>query len=157
MERLSISKSELPERVNMEECVFCGIVEGKVPSSVVYRDDTVMAFMDINPVNTGHVLVVPMKHFAELADMDEETGQRLFRVTMRVQKAVRASGVRCEGINLFLADGEAAFQEVFHVHMHVFPRFKGDDFKIDADWSTHPPRAELDEIATKIRTAYIEA
>ena len=140
----------------MGECVFCGIVEGKVPASVVHRDDTVMAFMDIRPVNTGHVLVIPLKHFVELSQMDEETGLRMFQVTMRVQKAVRASGVRCEGINLFLADGEAAFQEVFHVHMHIFPRFKGDDFKIEADWSKQPPRAELDEVAAKIRSAYLE-
>ncbi len=140
----------------MAECVFCRIIEGKVPASVVYRDDMVAAFMDIRPVNTGHVLVIPLKHFTELSDMDEETGLRLFQVTMRVQKAVRASGVRCEGINLFLADGEAAFQEVFHVHMHIFPRFKGDDFKIDADWSKQPPRAELDEVAAKIRSAYTE-
>ena len=136
------------------DCVFCGIVETSVPSSVVYRDAVVMAFMDIRPVNTGHVLVIPLKHFTELSDMDETTGMRLFQITMRVQKAIRASGVRCEGVNLFLADGEAAFQEVFHVHMHVFPRFKGDDFKISADWSRQPPRAELDEVAAKIRSAY---
>ena len=140
----------------MGECVFCEIVESTVPTSVVYRDDMVMAFMDIRPVNTGHVLVIPMKHFAELADMDEATGIRLFQVTMRVQKAIRASAVRCEGINLFLADGEAAFQEVFHVHMHIFPRFKGDDFKIEADWSKQPPRGELDEVAAQIRSAYSE-
>ena len=138
----------------MGECIFCQIVEGKVPASVVHRDDVVMAFMDIRPVNTGHVLVIPLKHFAEMSDMDEETGMRLFQVTMRVQKAVRASGVRCEGINLFLADGEAAFQEVFHVHMHIIPRFRGDSFKIKADWSRQPSRADLDDVAGKIRGAY---
>jgi histidine triad (HIT) family protein len=138
------------------ECIFCQIIEGKVPASVVHRDDVVMAFMDIRPVNTGHVLVVPLRHFAEMSDMDEETGMRLFQVTMRVQKAVRASGVRCEGINLFLADGEAAFQEVFHVHMHIIPRFRGDSFKIKADWSRQPPRTELDEVAANIRHAYPE-
>ena len=138
----------------MGECIFCQIIEGKVPASVVHRDDVVMAFMDIRPVNTGHVLVVPLRHFAEMSDMDEETGMRLFQVTMRVQKAVRASGVRCEGINLFLADGEAAFQEVFHVHMHIIPRFRGDSFKIKADWSRQPSRADLDDVAGKIRGAY---
>jgi len=137
-------------------CIFCGIVEGSVPSSVVYRDETVMAFADINPVNRGHVLVIPLKHFTELSDMDEATGMRLFQVTMQVQKAIRASGVRCEGVNLFLADGEAAFQEVFHVHMHVFPRFRGDDFKISAGWSEQPTRSELDEVAAMIRSAYPE-
>jgi histidine triad (HIT) family protein len=136
------------------ECIFCQIIEGKVAASVVHRDDVVMAFMDIRPVNTGHVLVVPLRHFAEMSDMDEETGMKLFQVTMRVQKSVRASGVRCEGINLFLADGEAAFQEVFHVHMHIIPRFRGDSFKIKADWSRQPSRADLDDVAGKIRGAY---
>lgn len=138
------------------DCVFCEIVAGNIPSSLVYSDDMVMAFMDINPVNMGHALVIPLKHFVELSDMDEATGMRLFQVTMRVQKAIRASGVPCEGVNLFLADGEAAFQEVFHVHMHIFPRFKGDDFKISADWSKQPPRSELDEVAAKISGAYTE-
>lgn len=138
----------------MSDCVFCGIIAGDVPSGIVYQDDVVLAFMDINPVNSGHVLVVPRQHAPYLADMDEETGAHLFRVTMRIAQAIRSSGVKCEGINLFLADGEAAFQDVFHTHMHVFPRFKGDAFKIDADWSIHPPRFELDDVATKIRTAY---
>ena len=140
----------------MSECVFCEIVDGRLPASVVFRDDLVMAFMDIRPVNMGHVLVIPLKHFVELSDMDEETGLRLFQVTMRVQKAIRSSGVRCEGINLFLADGEAAGQEVFHVHMHIFPRFKGDGFKITVDWSQQPSREELDELAAELRSAYPE-
>ena len=138
----------------MPNCIFCSIVAGTSPASVVYEDGIAMAFMDIGPVNPGHVLIVPRQHFTYMADMDEDTGAHLFRVAMRVQRAIRASGVRCEGINLFLADGEAAFQEVFHVHLHVFPRFEGDPFKIDADWDVHPPREELDATAVKIRSAY---
>ena len=138
----------------MSDCVFCGIIAGKVPSSIVHQDDIAIAFMDINPVNTGHVLVVPRQHAPYLADLDEDTGAHLFKVTMRIAQAIRNSGVRCEGVNLFLADGEAAFQEVFHAHMHVFPRFKGDAFKIDADWTVHPPRHELDAVSARIRAAY---
>jgi len=138
----------------MSDCVFCDIVGGKFPVSTVYEDDVVAAFMDISPVNPGHVLALPKRHFPYMADMDERTGAHLFKVTMRVAQAIRQSGVRCEGINLFLADGEAAFQEVFHLHMHVFPRFEGDPFKIDADWSVKPSREELDKIAAKIRAAY---
>jgi len=73
---------------------------------------------------------------------------------MQMAKALRHSGVQCEGINLFLADGEAAFQEVFHVHMHVFPRFEGDPFEIQANWQVKPSRQELDEIAARIRRAH---
>ncbi|MDQ5825456.1 MAG: HIT family protein [Chloroflexota bacterium] len=135
----------------MSDCVFCDIIAGELPSSLVYEDALVVAFMDIQPVNTGHVLVIPRKHFTYLSEMDEETGAQLFRVGMRVQEAIRRSDIRCEGINLFLADGEAAGQEVFHVHLHVFPRFEGDAFKIDAEWGIFPPRQELDEVAGKIK------
>src|SRR5207247_7719514 len=106
------------------------------------------------PIKSGHALVIPKKHVAYISEMDEDTGAHLFKITMRVAQAIRKSGVRCEGINLFLADGEAAFQEVFHLHMHVFPRFKGDPFRIDADWSARPSCEELDRTASTIREAY---
>jgi histidine triad (HIT) family protein len=137
----------------VDECIFCGIARGEVRASIVYSDDVVMAFMTTGPVNPGHLLVIPRTHVALMAEMDEATGAHLFTVTMRLAEAIRRSGVRCEGINLFLADGEAAFQEIFHLHMHVFPRFKGDAFKLDADWTVHPPREELDEVAATIRRA----
>jgi histidine triad (HIT) family protein len=113
-----------------------------------------MAFLTIGPVTEGHLVVIPKKHAAYLEELDEKTGMHLFRIAMRLQLALRTSGLKCEGINLFLADGEAAFQAVFHVHLHVFPRFKGDPFKILADWSIRPPREELDRVARKIRKAY---
>jgi histidine triad (HIT) family protein len=138
----------------MSDCVFCGIVAGTESASVVYGDDLVLVIMDIGPVNTGHVMVIPKRHAASLVDLDEATGMHLFRIAQRTAAAIRRSGLRCEGINLFLADGEAAFQEVFHVHLHVLPRFQGDTFKINADWSVHPPRAELDAVAAQIRAAY---
>lgn len=135
------------------DCDFCAIVAGSVPASIVYDDADLLAFMDIGPVTPGHLLVIPKRHAPYLADLDEATGARIFTVAMRLARALRASGLRCEGINLFLADGEAAFQEVFHTHLHVFPRFAGDSFRIDADWSNTPSRAELDEIAAQVRAA----
>ncbi|MAG36903.1 MAG: HIT family protein [Dehalococcoidia bacterium] len=135
------------------DCVFCDIVVGKAPASVVYQDELVMAIMTIGPVTPGHLMVLPKRHYPYMRDMDEETGMRLFKVTLRMERAIRESGVRCEGIDLFLADGEAAFQEVLHLHMHVFPRFKGDSFRIEADWSVKPPRDELDSVAQQIRRA----
>lgn len=135
------------------DCPFCAMAAGASPASVAYEDDRVIAFMDTGPVNPGHLLVVPRRHAASLADLDEDTGAHLFRVTLRMAAAVRGSGVRCEGVNLFLADGEAAFQEVFHAHVHVFPRFRGDGFRVDADWSQRPARDELDRVAALIRRA----
>jgi histidine triad (HIT) family protein len=137
----------------METCVFCDIVAGKAPASIVYEDEMVSAFLTVGPVNPGHVLVIPKQHIPFLSDLDEVTGSHLFIITMQMAGAIRHSGVQCEGINLFLADGEAAFQEVFHVHMHVFPRFEGDPFEIQANWHIKPSRQELDEIAANIRQA----
>jgi histidine triad (HIT) family protein len=137
----------------MEDCAFCDIVAGTAPSSIVYDDDVVMAFLDIQPVNPGHTLVIPKRHYAGMAEMDEETGMHLFKITVQIAQAIRESGVQCEGINLFVADGEAAFQDVFHVHIHVLPRFSGDSFKIDADRGDQPSRSELDRVARLIRDA----
>lgn len=138
----------------MDDCIFCQIVSGELPASVFYEDDIVFGVMTIGPVTTGHAMVVPKKHVAYLADMDEETGRQLWTVTQRTAAAIRNCEVRCEGINLFLADGEAAFQEIFHVHMHVFPRYAGDPFKLVADWDIKPPREELDSVAGQIKLAY---
>lgn len=137
----------------MGDCIFCQIVEGIAPASVIYEDALAIALMDLNPVNDGHALVIPRKHVALLADTDEQTAMHLFRIAQRTAAAIRASGVRCEGVNLFLADGEAAFQEVFHLHLHVFPRYEGDAFRISADWQRRP-RQELDAVAQEIRSAY---
>ena len=136
----------------MSECIFCDILSGKLPSSVVYQDDGCTAFMDIQPVNPGHVLVIPNSHAACLAELEEGVGSDLFSVAQRVAAALRTSGLRCDGVNLLLADGEAAGQEVFHVHLHVIPRFDGDGFgfKFPPGYSNKPERSELDAIALQI-------
>ncbi len=134
-------------------CVFCEIVAGRLPASVVYRDERVLALMDIRPVTTGHVLVVPRRHADGLADLAEEDGAQAFRVARRLAVALRASGVRCEGVNMFVADGAVAMQEIFHFHLHVFPRYPGDSFRLTADWSRQPPREELDRVAGALRAA----
>jgi histidine triad (HIT) family protein len=133
------------------DCVFCKIVGGNAPATIVYEDDTVVVFLDINPVTPGNMMVVPREHLPALADLDSETGARIFNVAQRMAAALRESGLRCEGVNLFYADGEAAFQEVFHAHLHVFPRFDGDGFGLVANWDTQPPRSELETIGEQIR------
>lgn len=138
----------------MTDCVFCRILAGDLPASFVYRDDRCAAFMDIQPVNAGHLLVVPVRHASFLADMDGAAATELMRVGHAAAAALRASELRCEGVNFFLADGEAAMQEVFHVHLHVIPRFRGDGFglKFSPEYYTRrPPREELDQVAAAIR------
>jgi histidine triad (HIT) family protein len=138
----------------MTQCIFCELVAGRGALSPVYEDEHVLAFLDVAPVNPGHLLVIPKRHRASLDELDEETGIQLFRVAQRLAGAVRQAGVRCEGVNLLVADGAAAGQEVFHIHLHVIPRFQGDRFKIDADWNIQSCRTELDEIANQISRAY---
>lgn len=133
------------------DCVFCRIVAGTADASVVYQDDRLLAFCDLNPVNPGHVLIIPKIHCVGLADLAESDGTRMFIVAQRLAAAVRSCGMRCEGVNLFLADGEAAGQEVFHVHLHVFPRYSGDYFRLDSG-QRRASRKVLDEIAARVRS-----
>jgi len=141
----------------LRECVFCQIVAGAAPASVVYSDEKVLAFLDVQPVNPGHVLVIPKVHAARLSELEEETGAQIFRVAMRMSKALARSSVRCEGVTLLLADGEAALQEVPHVHLHVVPRFKGDGFglKFGPKYGKKADRKELDNVAGSIREAIV--
>lgn len=137
----------------MVNCIFCEILANRQPASLVYQDELCTAFMDIQPINPGHLLVVPNRHAANLVMLDPETGARLFQVAQRLAQAVRQSGVNCEGVNFFLADGEAAGQDVFHVHLHVIPRYRGDGFglRLPAKYYLRPGREKLDEVAGMIR------
>ena len=136
-----------------ETCVFCRLVAGTLPISIIAETDDILAVMDIQPVNPGHALVIPKAHAPYLADLNASLAAQIFAMGLRVAAALRASGIRCEGVNLFLADGEAAGQEIFHAHLHVFPRFNGDGFGLQFNpaYFTLPPRAQLDEAAGRIR------
>ncbi len=138
----------------MSDCEFCKIISGEYKSSKVYEDDSILAFMDIQPVNEGHVLIIPKKHVELIADLDNETSAKMFTVTNKINKALRRSDLKLEGINYFLADGEAGGQEVFHTHLHIYPRFNGDGFGMIYNENYRkilPKRAELNNIAEKIQ------
>jgi histidine triad (HIT) family protein len=121
----------------------------------VYRDERVTAFLDHHPVTAGHLLIVPNAHLPSLAELPEAVGAHLFVVGKRLATALYSSSLPCEGINLFLADGAAAFQEVLHAHLHVIPRTAGDGFTIDSSaWRQPRPAADvLDAHAQAIQTA----
>ncbi len=137
----------------MENCIFCKIINGQIPSFKVYEDDFTFAFMDISPINPGHLLVVPKKHFAETKDYDEVTGGYVFNTAVKIEKALRKSNiVTCEGTNFFVANGTAAGQEVFHSHLHIIPRYKGDNFKVRIEKSEKPSMDELKNIASIVNS-----
>jgi histidine triad (HIT) family protein len=141
-------------RSQKSECIICKLLDGSEPASFIYRDDMCAAFMDIQPVNPGHLLVVPNEHAPLLKDLNARSAAHLMGIAHRLAAVLRASGLHCEGVNMFLADGEEAGQEVFHVHLHVFPRYRGDGFglRFGPDYVKRE-RAELDKAAGEIREA----
>jgi histidine triad (HIT) family protein len=125
-----------------EACIFCRIVAGKEKASFVAQGTDAVAFLDLHPINEGHTLVVPRKHAVSIGDVDEVAAVAMWSMARRIAAALRLSGLRCEAINLFLADGAAAGQEVFHSHLHVIPRFEGDGLEPSSRRTTaRPPNA----------------
>lgn len=112
----------------MPDCIFCKIIKGEIPSSKVYEDKKVFAFLDINPINKGHVLVVPKNHSLDLSDMADEDIKNLFIAAKKIANAVmKATGA--QGCNLGMNNRKAAGQLVMHSHLHIIPRFEGDGLK----------------------------
>jgi histidine triad (HIT) family protein len=139
--------------VNQATCIFCEIIAARAEGTFIYRDAVCAAFLDIQPVNPGHVLIVPVRHVADLRATHPEEWSKVADLGRTVAAALRASDLKCEGVNLFLADGASAGQEVFHTHLHVFPRFKGDGFglRFPESYRDLPPRRDLEAVADLIR------
>lgn len=136
------------------DCVFCEIAAGESPASFVYKDDVMLAFLDIQPINRGHLLVMPRAHRMLMHEYDEVTLTRTWQLVGRLAMALRTSGLDVEGINILVADGEAAFQDVPHFHVHVIPRRQGDGFGLTfpPDYESPPARHELDAVAAHVRS-----
>ncbi len=130
-------------------CIFCRIVKGELPSTRVYEDDMMLAFLDINPVSKGHTLVIPKAHYATLLDMPEELARPLIAALARVGKAVMAA-TGAQGFNCLQNNFAASGQIVHHAHWHVIPRFDGDGL---THWPHKPADpASLQAVADAIRT-----
>ncbi len=134
-----------------ENCLFCKIISGEIPSYRIYEDDAVYAFLDIYPASEGHTLVAPKKHFSNFTDMKAEDVALLFEASRKVTAAVEKA-FSAEGSNIGINNGEVAGQEVPHVHVHVIPRKKGDGGRgIKSIVWTEPDTTNLGEVAEKIR------
>ncbi|MGB7364289.1 MAG: HIT family protein [Rhodococcus sp. (in: high G+C Gram-positive bacteria)] len=136
----------------MTECVFCDIVAGRAPATVVYETDSVLAFLDIRPVTRGHTLVVPKVHSSGLASLDPGVGGKVFAAGQTLAAAMRRSTLAADGVNLAMNDGRAAFQTVFHTHLHVVPRHHGDRIRFVAGMLTRR-QSEPEATARAIRDA----
>jgi len=113
----------------MEDCLFCKIVKGEIPCFKVYEDAKVLAFLDIAPVNKGHVLVIPKKHAANIFDIEAEDLDAVSEAVRKIAPALKET-LGAKGVNIQSNNGEAAGQVVMHSHIHIIPRFEGDGLKL---------------------------
>jgi histidine triad (HIT) family protein len=133
----------------MNDCVFCKIVAGQIPSTRVHEDEYTLAFMDLGQVNPGHVLVAVKKHAANLFELEVAQAEAIARATVKISKAIKKA-FEPEGLSVYQANGKAAGQTVFHYHVHLLPRHAADGMELV--WPVkNPPRAKLESNAEKIR------
>ena len=132
-----------------DNCIFCKIAAGEIPSYTIYEDDDFKAFMDISPASKGHTILIPKQHADNVFDLDETVASKLLPVAARIAKALKAE-LKCDGLNLLQNNGEAAGQTVFHFHMHLIPRYKVD--KVVVKWVEDKYEGEpLDQLSDKIK------
>jgi histidine triad (HIT) family protein len=134
-----------------DSCVFCRIVGGQAPAAVVYEDEATLAFLDINPANRGHVLVIPKRHARDIFDVGDDDACHVMRTVRRIAQAIDQS-LQPDGVNLIQANRRAAFQSVFHFHVHVIPRWWQDG--LVPIWRHKPEDPQvLQDVAARIRAA----
>jgi histidine triad (HIT) family protein len=139
------------ERLPEDKCAFCEIVAGNVPASIVFQDDLTMAFVDLRQFHPGHTLVIPRRHLRDVRELDDPTGAALMSTISRVTRAL-ANAFGPEGLSLWHSIGEAAFQEVPHLHIHVHPRFKDDGvLQVYPSPPATPAKQKMDEYAAILR------
>ena len=131
----------------MEDCIFCKIVKGEIPCAKIYEDEKTFVFLDINPVNIGHALVISKKHFINIYDTPEDITAGMAKTAKKISRALQSIGAG--GVNIIMNNEKAAGQLVFHTHIHVIPRFEGDGF---IHWHGKRPYkdGEMNEVAKKI-------
>ena len=133
----------------MSECIFCQIVSGQIPSSKVYEDEEVLAFLDITQVTKGHTLVIPKHHYRNMLEMDAEAASSLFARVPKIAKQLQEK-LGASGVNIINNNEEAAGQTVFHTHVHLLPRF-GESDGLKLTFETHEPDfAALAQLAQEV-------
>ena len=129
--------------MNKDDCIFCKIANGEIPSAPVYEDSVCRVILDVNPANKGHALIIPKEHFDNIYSIDAETAAKIFTIATEVAKAQKAE-LNPDGLNILQNNGEAAGQTVFHFHMHLVPRYIKDN--VTMTWI--PGKADTEELST---------
>lgn len=133
-----------------ENCIFCKILAGEIPSATVYEDDSFKAILDVNPAVRGHVIILPKNHAANLFELPDEDASKVMIVAKKIAKAVKET-YHCDGVNILQNNGKAAGQTVFHLHVHVIPRFTGDTDTINIGWRPGETPEDMEAIADEIK------
>jgi histidine triad (HIT) family protein len=131
-----------------ENCIFCKIVNKQAPASIIYEDNTIMAFLDIRPLNMGHTLIIPKDHYVDIFDIPENELSQMHKVAKQVSLAVKKA-TSADGISIFQQNGKAAGQDIFHIHVHVVPQFEGQRLPSFSSLQL-VERSKLNEMAKKI-------
>jgi len=137
----------------MPDCIFCRIAAGTLPAEVVLDTPRVLAFLDIAPVHYGHTLVIPKEHYQNLLDLPDDLWLEIGRVSRRVARALKQA-LYASGFNIGMNNFEAAGQVVFHTHLHVIPRYRGDGLLLFPQ-GTYPP-GDLKKVGQQLRQALVE-
>ncbi len=132
----------------MKNCLFCKIIKGDIPSTKIYEDKRFLAFLDINPINRGHTLLIPKKHSRNIFDIDNQTLQRISLIIKKLSTAIKES-LNVDGINIHINNEPAAGQVIFHTHIHIIPRLIDDNIKM---WEGKKYKEnEIEKIVKKIK------
>jgi len=134
----------------MSDCIFCKIVKGEIPCNKVYEDDKILAFLDINPINKGHTLIIPKEHYESTLETPDELIKHIAVAVKRIAKAVlEATGAK--GCNIGINNGEVSGQLIFHTHWHIMPRFPGDGHELWKGNDTAYAKGEVEKMAKNIK------
>ncbi len=135
-------------------CIFCKIANGEIPSKTLYEDDSFRVILDISPASKGHAIILPKNHAANLYELPEEDAAKIMVVAKKVATVLKDT-LQCDGLNVLQNNGEAAGQTVFHLHVHLIPRYENDNVKIE--WEAGAEGNTLaDEVVEKIQNAINE-
>lgn len=132
-----------------EDCIFCRIAKGDIPSATIYETSDFKVILDVAPANRGHALIITKEHFDNIFQMDAETAAKLFSLATVVARAIKQE-TKCDGLNVVQNNGEVAGQTVNHFHLHLIPRFKGDN--VNVTWKQGESNSEeLAELARALK------
>ncbi len=129
-----------------DNCIFCKIANGEIPSATLYEDEDFRVILDLGPASKGHALILPKEHAANLYELPDELASKAMIVAKKVG-TVLAKGLKCDGLNVVQNNGEAAGQTVFHFHMHLIPRYEGDQEQVKLTWE---PGKLTDEVRDEV-------